>query len=133
MKCVFDNNLPPKLARALNELEGEHGIEVVHLRDAFPENTDDITWIKELSTETECFVITKDRNIRKNPHERKAWEESGLNIVFLQKSWFNHTLWEISWRMVKRWRELCDKIATLKRDQVIVLPITGKIEVMRKN
>jgi predicted nuclease of predicted toxin-antitoxin system len=45
MKCVFDNNLPPKLARALNELEGEQGIEVVHLRDQFPENTDDITWI----------------------------------------------------------------------------------------
>ena len=132
MKCVFDNNLPPKLARALNELEGEYGIAVVHLRDEFPANTDDITWIKELGKEPECFVITKDRNIKRNPHEKKAWEESGLNIVFLQKSWFNHDLWEISWRMVKRWRELREKVATMKRDQVIVLPITGKIELLKK-
>jgi hypothetical protein len=45
----------------------------------------------------------------------------------------NHTLWEISWRMVKRWRELRDKVSTIQRDEVIVLPITGKIEVLKKN
>ena len=29
--------------------QGKYGIKVVHLRDEFPANTDDITWIKELS------------------------------------------------------------------------------------
>jgi predicted nuclease of predicted toxin-antitoxin system len=128
MKCIFDNNLPPRLARALNELEGPHGIEVVHLREILPENTDDITWMKHFSKESDCFVITKDRNIRKNPHEVKAWQESGLRIVFLQKSWFNHELWEISWRMIKRWQDLIKAVKRMKRNQTIILPLTGKIE-----
>lgn len=127
MKCVFDNNLPPKLARAINELEGKHGIETVHLRDIFPANTEDIVWITELSKENECFVITKDRNIRRNPTELEAWKESGLKIVFLQKSWMNHDLWEISWRLIKRWKELTEIVKRMKRSETVLLPITGKI------
>ena len=57
MKCIFDNNLPPRFARALNELEGPHGIEVIHLRDIFPENIDDITWKNHFSKESDCFEI----------------------------------------------------------------------------
>lgn len=132
MKCIFDNNLPPRLARALNELEGQHGIEVIHLRDIYPENTDDITWINELSNEPNCFVITKDKNIRKKPHELKAWQESGLKIVFLQKSWFNHDLWDISWRLVKRWKDLKTAVNKMKRNEALILPITGKLENIRK-
>jgi predicted nuclease of predicted toxin-antitoxin system len=132
MKCVFDNNLPPKLARALNELEGKNGIEVIHLRDAFPADTDDVTWIRNLGDENDCFVVTKDRSIRKNPHEKKAWDESGLKIVFLQKSWFNHNLWEISWRMLKRWKEITMKIERINKNEGLLLPITGKIEIIKK-
>jgi len=132
MKCVFDNNLPPKLARALNVLEGQHGIEVLHLRDIFPENTDDITWINELSKESDCFIITKDKNIRRNPHERKAWKESGLKIVFLQKTWFNHDFWQISWRLIKRWIDLKKAVDRMKDNETLILPITGKIENIEK-
>lgn len=127
MKCVFDNNLPPKLARALNELEGKNGIEVIHLREAFPANTDDITWINALGKESDCFVVTKDRNIRKNPHERKAWQESGLRIIFLQKTWFNHDFWDISWRLIKRWGDLKKAVSKMKANETMILPITGKI------
>jgi predicted nuclease of predicted toxin-antitoxin system len=31
MKCLFDNNMPPKLAKTLNFLEGDEGIPVIHL------------------------------------------------------------------------------------------------------
>jgi predicted nuclease of predicted toxin-antitoxin system len=127
MKCVFDNNLPPKLARALNELEGKNGIEVIHLREAFPANTDDITWINALGKESDCFVVTKDRNIRRNPHERKAWQESGLRIIFLQKSWFNHGFWDISWRLIKRWGDLKKAVSKMKANETMILPINGKI------
>ena len=33
MKCVFDENLPIKLSRALGFLEGIHGIEVKHMTE----------------------------------------------------------------------------------------------------
>ena len=70
--------MPPKLAKTLNYLEGEHGILVQHLKDKFPPNTPDIEWIKKLAEDDGWFVITKDSNIKKNDHEKKAWEESGL-------------------------------------------------------
>ena len=31
MKCLFDNNMPPKLAKTLGFLEGDDGITVEHL------------------------------------------------------------------------------------------------------
>ena len=41
MKCLFDNNMPPKLARTLNYLEGDDGITVEHLKDKFPADISD--------------------------------------------------------------------------------------------
>ena len=114
MTCVFDENLPPKLARALNELEGNNGIEVKHLRDLFPAKTKDIEWIESLSNIEDCFIITKDRNIKRNPHERNAWKESRLQIVFLQKSWNNQKFWDFSWKMIKRWEDIKFNIKSKK-------------------
>jgi len=51
MKCLFDNNLPPKLAKTLGYLEGNDGISVEHLKEKFPSNISGIDWIKKLSME----------------------------------------------------------------------------------
>lgn len=130
MTCVFDENLPPKLARALNTLEGERGIEVFHLRDRFPASTKDIEWIKSLSEINDCFVITKDRNIRRNPHELLAWKESNLKIVFLKKAWNNQSFWNQSWKFIKRWEDIKKKI---ERVDSFLLPVSGKIEEIDAN
>jgi predicted nuclease of predicted toxin-antitoxin system len=60
LKFLLDNNLPPALARALNELTkgawtGEHI--VTHLRDKFSENTPDEAWIVSRSEESDWVVI----------------------------------------------------------------------------
>lgn len=48
MRVLFDNNLPPRLARALNELfAGEHLI--IALRDKFAPDIEDVDWIQQLS------------------------------------------------------------------------------------
>ena len=123
MTCIFDENLPPKLAKALNELEGERGIEVKHLREIFPPSTADIEWRKELSQIEDCFVITKDRNIKKNPHEFKAWQESKLPIIFMQKSWKNQQFWDLSWKLIKQWKD----IKQIRMNKSYYLPVTGKM------
>ena len=61
MKCLFDNNMPPKLARTINYLEGDDGITVEHLKDKFPADISDIDWIKKLTNEGDWFVITRDK------------------------------------------------------------------------
>ena len=130
MKCLFDYNLPPKLAKTLNYLEGDDGILVEHLKDKFPPDTPDIVWIKKLSKEGDWVVITKDNNIRKRSHEKKAWQESHLPIVFLNKSWANQNLWEIAWRFIKYWPELKKNINNNRKAKSFLLSIKGNISIV---
>ena len=127
MKCLFDNNMPPKLAKTLSFLEGEDGIPVTHFKEKFPPETPDIKWIEELTKENDWFVITRDNQIRKKTHERKAWQESHIQIVFLQKSWINHDLWEIVWRLIKYWPKLKKYINQNRTNESFLLTINGKI------
>ena len=88
MKVIFDNNLSPALARALQELfKGQH--EIVALRDKFRGAPTDLEWITELSREGIWIVISGDYRIGKSAHERRAWHESGLTAFFLSKGWTN--------------------------------------------
>jgi hypothetical protein len=127
MKCLFDNNMPPKLAKTLNYLEGDDGITIEHLKEKFPPNTPDIEWITKLSKEGKWFIITQDNQIRKKSPEKKAWQESHIPIIFLQKSWINLNLWEMAWRLIKYWPELKESINLNRKNESFQLTINGKL------
>lgn len=91
----------------------------------FPPSTTDVEWITKLGKIDDCFIITKDRNIKQNPHEYKAWKESGLPVVFMQKSWKDQKFWDLSWKIIKRGDEI-KKVVSLKKS--FLLPVVGKIE-----
>ena len=131
MKCLFDNNLPPKLSKTLDYLEGKEGISVEHIKDKFPPETSDIGWIRQLAKEGDWFIVTKDNQIRKKPHERKAWKESNIPIVFLQKTWMNHDFWEIAWRLIKYWPELKNTITNNRKSESFEISVKGKITVIK--
>jgi len=127
MKCLFDNNMPSKLAKTLRFLEGDDGIVVEHIKDKFRPDTPDIEWIEKLSKEGDWFVITQDNQIRKRAHERKAWQESHIPIVFLNKSWINFNLWDTAWRLIKYWPDLKKTLLINKKMESFQLAINGKI------
>jgi len=127
MKCLFDNNMPSKLAKTLRFLEGDDGIVVEHIKDKFRPDTPDIEWIEKLSKEGDWFVITQDNQIRKRVHERKAWQESHIPIVFLNKSWINFNLWDTAWRLIKYWPDLKKTLLINKKMESFQLAINGKI------
>jgi len=127
MKCLFDNMLSPRLSRALNALESEYGMPVVHLKEKFKPNTPDVEWIKQLAEEGDWFVITKDTGIRKNPNERRVWKESGLSIVFLERSLAEMDFWELSWRLVRYWGPIKGAISQSKEGASFSVSINGKI------
>ena len=131
MKCLFDNNLSPKLAKTLSYLEGNDGIVVEHIKEKFSSDTLDIEWINKLAKEGDWFVITEDTQIRKNTqHERKAWQESHIPIVFLPKSWVKHNFWEIAWRFIRYWPYLKESICHNHKTKSFELTINGKITVI---
>ena len=131
MSCLFDNNLPIKLAKTLNFLEGDDGIVIKHLQEKFSANTSDVDWIEILKNEGGWFVITKDNQIRKKPHERKAWQESHIPIVFLPKSWMEFNLWEMAWRLIRYWPNLKDIITRNNKTESFELTINGKMTVIK--
>jgi len=108
MKFFFDNNLSPRIARALSALEGLNGNHIEHLRDRFAAATADAEWIRELSKERDWYVISCDKSILKNPHEVRAWRETGLVIFFLREMWLHLGFWDQAWQLVKRWPQICD-------------------------
>ena len=102
MKFFLDNCLPPQWAKALNALCEPDGHSVQHLRDKFEPNTPDELWLGKLAAEGGWTIISADKRIKKVPHEREVWRESGLTAFFL-KGWNDLSLWEQSWRIVRWW------------------------------
>ncbi len=70
MKLFFDNNLPPRTARAFNCLLEPDGYEVVHLRDKFRADAEDTEWISKLGEEGGWVVFTSDHDIVRRKAEK---------------------------------------------------------------
>lgn len=79
MKFLLDNNLPPALARALNQLTKAQaeGYSVQPLKEKFPHDTADVEWISVLSDEGGWAIISQDR-FTKGDIEKRAFRECGL-------------------------------------------------------
>jgi len=61
---LVDNNLPPALARALDALSANKFSDleqVIALRDKFPQDASDVTWIQALGQEGDWFILSADQ------------------------------------------------------------------------
>jgi len=127
MNFFLDNNLPPRLARALNILSEPDGHSVVPFIDkCSDDNIKDVDWINELSKESDWVIITNDKQISKNAYERKAWLESGLTIFFLEKGWGNLHFWIVAWKLIKWWPDIINQAIKIKSNVGYRIPVTGK-------
>jgi hypothetical protein len=127
VKFFFDNNLPPKIAKGLNEfVSPEH--EVRHLREKFPANTDDADWMKELAKEADWIIVTADIRIGKNPHEIEAWKQAGHTIFFLKPGLLKMNFWDQAQKFVKCFPEILKTAERAKRGASFMVTVNGKIE-----
>ena len=126
MNFFIDNNLPPRLARALNELsKPDHTVQ--HLRDRFPANTPDTKWIRILSEdiETDSVLVSGNWRITRHAHECKAWLDSGLTAFFLKKGWNNIKYWEQAAKLVKSWPDLIYQATHVEKGIGFFVPVRG--------
>ncbi len=70
VKVIFDQNMPPRLARALHELIKSDSHEAFALRDKFPNTISDIDYFNELGRD--WIVVSKDLQNSKKKAERAA-------------------------------------------------------------
>ena len=110
MNVLIDNNLSPKIARALNELfHPDHHIAA--LRDKFKSNTSDEEWINALSADGTWVVISGDRRITRNNAEYAAFRNSNLVGFFLARGLYKSKVAKQTERLLSLW----DNIETLSR------------------
>ena len=130
MKFFLDNNLPPAIARALNELVGDEH-EVVHLRAKFSADTTDVEWIQSLGNEGDWIMITRDDAIIRKPQEREALKQSGITAFFLAQGWKHLTRWELAWKIVRWWPNIQEQASLVAKGAIFIVPVkySGKFKV----
>ena len=68
--------------------------------------------MRELAREPDWIIVSGDLQIRKNPHEVRAWKEAGHTTFFLKKGWIDLPFWDQAWKFVKVFPEV---VATAER------------------
>jgi hypothetical protein len=119
LKFLFDNNLSPHLAKALDALSEPHGIQVVHLRDKFAPATPDDQWIDALAKEGGWSIISHDR-FAKNSLEKEALRKSGLITFILARGWASLDGWHKAHLLVRWWPVLMQQAGLVSSGAFIV-------------
>ena len=127
MKFFVDNNLSPKVARALDCLVGSSH-SVTHLKEKFAEDTPDVEWMMALAEEGDWVVLSADTAISRNPHEVEAWKRSGLPIFFFKKAWLKQLFWEQASRLCHLFPQIMKLANRARPGDAYLVPFKGKIE-----
>ncbi|AZE91346.1 hypothetical protein [Pseudomonas orientalis] len=121
MNFLLDHNLPPALARALNELSKVHEHGVFPLKDKFPQNTSDITWISALREEGGWVVISQDR-FKKGHAEKKAFRDCALPVFCLAKHWSGESYWSKAHNLVRWWPAIMQQAELIRGGAAFSVP-----------
>ena len=127
MKFFFDNNLAPKIAKGLNGfVSPDH--QVIHLKERFSANTNDIDWMRKLAQEEDLIIVTADVRIGKNPQEVEAWKQAGHTIFFLKPGWTDMMFWVQAQKFTKCFPSIIEKARHAERGSSFIVSVNGKIE-----
>lgn len=121
MKFIFDNNLPPSLARGIGELSKPNPAvqQVIPLRDKFRENTPDPVWLGTLIEEGGWIVVSIDR-FKKSTAEREMLRRQGLTVFVLDRQW-SRPYWDQAAQLVQWWPKILD-VAKLTSKTALRVP-----------
>ncbi len=111
MKVFIDNNLPPRLAKAIHCLVEPDGHQVTHLRERFPANAPDVDWIATLGKEGGWVIITADHDIVRRQAEKAIWRQVGLVAFLLSRGWAAFSPVDQAWRLIKLWPSIEKQVA----------------------
>lgn len=120
MKFLFDNNLPPGLARGLAELSRtEIDVEaVIPLRDKFKHNETDPKWLAALIAEGGWHVVSIDRY--RSPVEKELIRRGGVTVFVLDPQW-SKPHWVQAAQLVLWWPKILG-IARLTSNTALRVP-----------
>jgi PIN like domain len=121
LKFLFDNNLPPSLARGIGELSKFDPVveQVIPLKDKFAPNTPDLEWLGALAAEGGWIVVSIDR-FKKSTAEREMLRRQGLTVFVLDPQW-SKPYWGQAAQLVLWWPKIVD-VAKLTSKTALRVP-----------
>ena len=117
LKVYIDENLAPQFARAFNTIQ-EHlnvnekkPIQVLSIKEEFGQGCIDEDWIPIVGKEN-GIVLTNDRRIQHNRHQRELYHKNGVGILFLHQPKKGLSFWGTFKHLVRWWdhiKSICKK------------------------
>lgn len=122
MRFIFDNNLPPSLARGMAELSKfEASVEkVVALREKFDQRAKDEEWVAALVSEGGWIIVSCDQ-FKKTTAERELIRRSGLTVFVLDPQWAGRQYWDQAAQLVRWWPKILE-VAKLTSKAALRVP-----------
>ncbi len=128
MTFFIDENLPYKIAEALNILDKDNN--VFSIPKYFYQGIKDEQWIVEIST-LNAFVITQDTNIQKTKNQWKLFTENFIGGFFIKSSSKTGLkYWEQVKIIINNWEEIKEKAEQTKTPFAYRITSRGKMERM---
>ncbi len=125
MKLLVDNNLPPRLAKALNVIFApDH--EIIALREKFGRsNLKDEDWIPNLGADGGWAVLSADMNIARKRPSRQLFVSAGLVGFFFSPSLRKAPLNLQAARVLTIWPQMVSHMKTTANG-VFEVPASGR-------
>lgn len=122
MRIVFDENMPPAVARAIRQLASALDVgspdpaEVLHAFDLAGQGTKDVPLIQAVAdgTHAKSALITTDKSMRTRAHERAAFIETGCIGIILRQHWNHASMMDRARLSVLWWETWVQTVAGAK-------------------
>lgn len=130
MKVVLDENMSPRIARALAAFfDGEH--EVIYLRERFGPGVTDMEWMRTLSSEGPWVVISADRRITRSKAEYSVFRSSRFIGFFLARGLQKAPIRKQLERLLVVWDDIETFVARVESGAVFEVRLSGRLAQLR--
>ena len=123
MIFFFDNNLSPRLAKAMGILE-QNG-RVMHLQDKFRPDAKDEDWLEYVG-KNRMILITRDKMIRRHAAELRAIKNYKVGAFILTGTVTN--IWDTVRQVINNWLKIKGLASKTSLPFAFKVPFRGKIE-----
>lgn len=129
MTFYFDENIAPRIARALAILTEADPLEIHNTIDVFGRGAADEDWIPEIGANN-GIVITQDLNIHRTRHQRELYKKHGVGVVFFKPpKKHGYPYWEMLIHILSAWPDIAQTVEKAERPFAYVIkPRSKKLE-----
>lgn len=123
---MVDNDLPPRLAKALDLIFEADGDSIIALREKFGRSkVKDEEWIRSLGSEGGWAILSADRRIAKQRPSRDLFISAGLIGFFFPASLQKQPLFKQASRVIGMWPDIRDQVR-LNANGCFEIPASGR-------